>query len=269
MMRRIWIAALLAATFAAGMANAEDGQVMKELTPTGKLRVAIAVSPSPSALFALKDPATGRLRGVTIDLGTALAQKLGVPVEFVEYAASGEIIRAADAGVWNVTFMPVDEERKKILDFGSPYHLLQSTYLVAPGSAIRTLAEVDRAGVRITGIDNTATFRASMRASKNATHLTAKGVEEAVDLMRAGKTDAIALSRESLSGLVVKLPGSRVLDGGFLNSTTAVAVPKNRPAALAYVSAFIEEAKASGSLRRSFDNIGLKAAVVAPPDMKP
>ncbi len=242
---------------------------MKELTPTGKLRVAIAVSPSPSALFALKDPATGKLRGVTIDLGTGLARKLGVPVEFVEYAASGEIIRAADAGVWDVTFMPVDEERKKTLDFGSPYHLLQSTYLVAPGSTIRTLAEVDRPGVRVVGVDNTATFRASVCASKSATHVTVKGVDEAVALMRAGKADAIALSRESLSGLVVKLPGSRVLDGGFLNSTTAVAVLKNCPAALAYVSAFIEEAKASGSLRRSFDDIGLKAAVVAPPGMKP
>lgn len=266
---RIWIAALLATTFAACAASAEDGLVMKELTPTGKLRVAIAVSPSPSALYAIKDPATGKLRGVTIDLGTALAQKLGVPVEFLEYAASGEIIRAVDASVWDVTFMPVDEERKKILDFGNAYHLLQSTYLVAPGSTIRTLPEIDKPGVRIAGVDNTATFRASVRASKNAIHVTVKGVDEAVDLMRAGKAEAIALSRESLSGLAAKLPGSRVLDGGFLNSTTAVAVPKNRPAALAYVSAFIEEAKASGSLRRSFDDIGLKAATVAPPGMKP
>ena len=59
------------------------------------------------------------------------------------------------------------------------------------------------------------------------------------------------------------------MDGGFLNSTTAVAVPKGRPAALAYVSAFIEEAKASGLVRRAFDDIGLKAEQVAPAGMKP
>ena len=56
---------------------------MKELVPTGKLRVAIAIAPSPSAFYAVKDAATGKFRGVAVDLGTALAKKLGVPVEFI------------------------------------------------------------------------------------------------------------------------------------------------------------------------------------------
>jgi polar amino acid transport system substrate-binding protein len=87
--------------------------------------------------------------------------------------------------------------------------------------------------------------------------------------MLAGKADAIALGRASLGGVAAKIPGSRILDGGFLNSTTAVAVPKGKAAALAYVSAFVEEAKASGLVRRGFDNVGLKNEQVAPPGMKP
>jgi polar amino acid transport system substrate-binding protein len=43
-----------------------------------------------------------------------------------------------------------------------------------------------------------------------------------------------------------------------------VAVPKNRPAALAYVTDFIETAKATGVVRRAFDKAGFKDAVVAP-----
>jgi polar amino acid transport system substrate-binding protein len=198
-----------------------------------------------------------------------MAKKLGVPVEFVPYLASGEITNAADKGVWDVTFMPYDAERAKSVAFGPAYHILQSTYLVAPGSSIQSLAEVNRAGVRIAGVANTATFRASAKASPNATPVTVEGVDAAVELVRAGKGDAIALSRESLTGLLSKLPGSRILDGGFLNSVTAVAVPKNKPAALAYVTTFVEEAKASGAVRRAFDDIGLKTAVVAPAGMKP
>ena len=269
MTRRIWIAALLAASFAAGAANAQDSLVTKELIPTGKLRVAIAVSPSPSALFAIKGPASGKLRGVTIDLGTGLARKLGVPVEFVEYAASGEIIRAADAGVWDVTFMPVDEERKKFVNFGNAYHLLQSTYLVAPNSTIKTIADANAGSVRIVGVRDTATFRASNAASPNATHIAVAGPADAIAMMLAGKADAIALGRESLGGISAKIPGSRILDGGILNSTTAIAVPKGKPAALAYVSVFIEEAKASGLVRRAFDDVGLKNSQIAPPGMKP
>lgn len=243
--------------------------VMKELVPTGKLRVAIAVAPAPSALYAVKDGTTGKFRGVTVDLGTALARKLGVPVEFLPHLASGEIQNSASSGKWDVTFMPVDEERKKFVDFGNAYHLLQSTYLVAPGSTLAKVEDANTQGVRIGGVANTATFRAAQRTAPKATFVTVAGVDAAVAAMKAGEIDCIALSRESLTGLAAKIPRSRVLDGGFLNSSTAVAVPKDRPDALAYVSQFIEDAKASGSVRRSFDAMNLKNSQVAPAGMKP
>ena len=267
-MKLLGLVLAVAATMVIIGARADDKAVMAELAPTGKLRVALAVSPAPSALYVIKD-GSGNYRGVAVDLGTQLAKKLGVPVAFVPYLASGEITNSADKDVWDVTFMPYDAERAKSVDFGPAYHILQSTYLVAPGSTIQTLADVNKVGVRIAGVANTATFRASSKASPNATTITVDGVDAAVALVREGKADAIALSRESLTGLLEKLPGSCVLDGGFLNSVTAAAVPKNKPAALAYVSAFVEEAKASGAVRRAFDDIGLKTAVVAPAGMKP
>src|SRR5262249_50139198 len=248
--------------------NVAADEAIKELAPTGKLRVGVAVGPAASALWCVRDPATGKPRGVPVELGSALAQKLGVPVELVEYAASGEIIAATNGNVWDVTFVPVDDDRKKVVDFGAPYHLLQSTYLVAPGSTIKTVEEVNRAGVRIAGVDGTATFRAALRTAPNATPVTVTGPDEGVALMRAGKVDAIALSREAVGGLLEALPGSRVLDGGFLNSTTAVAVAKNKPAALAAVTAFIEEAKGSGLVRRALDSMGLKTSQIAPVGVK-
>jgi polar amino acid transport system substrate-binding protein len=241
---------------------------IKELAPTGKLRVAVAVGPAASALWCVRDPATGKPKGVPVELGTALAQRLKVPVELVEYDSSGKIIAAMGGNAWDVTFVPVDDDRKKVVDFGAPYHLLQSTYLVAPGFAIKTIEEVNRAGVRVAGVEGTATFRAAQRTAPNATPVNVKGPDEGVALMREGKVDAIALSREAVGGLADALPGSRVLDGGFLNSTTAVAVAKGKPAALAAVTAFIEEAKASGLVRRSLDAMGLKMSQVAPAGMK-
>jgi polar amino acid transport system substrate-binding protein len=247
----------------------DEMAVKRELAPTGTLRVAVAVGPAASALWAVKDATTGKPRGVTVELGTALARKLGVPVTLVEYSSSGAIVAAADRDEWDVTFVPVDDERKQALAFGSPYHLLQSTYLVAPGSTIRTLADVDRAEVRVAGVDGTATFRASRRTAPKATPVTVKNPDAAVAMMRAGEVDAIALSRETIVGLLAALPGSRALDGAFLNSTTAVAVAKNKHAARAYVSAFIEEAKTSGLVRRAFDAMGLHSSQVAPVGMEP
>jgi len=263
---RIWIG-IAAITLALGTASAR-ADLMKELVPTGTLRVAIAVSPSPSALYAVKD-AAGNYRGVTIDLGNALGKKLGVPVAFIPHLASGEIQNSAADNKWDVTFMPVDAERKKFVDFGNAYHLLQSTYLVAPTSKLKSVEEANDPAVRIGGAADTATFRASHATAPKATFVSFPGVAAAVEAMQAGQIDAIALSRESLAGLAGKIPGSRVLDGGFLNSTTAVAVPKGRPEALAYVSQFIEEAKASGLVRNSLDAMNLKNSQVAPAGMKP
>jgi polar amino acid transport system substrate-binding protein len=239
---------------------------MSELTPTGKLRVAIAIAPAPSAQFAVKDEA-GNYRGVAVDLGAALAKKLGVPVEYVAFNSSGDVQASAADNKWDVAFMPVDEERKKFVDFGNAYHVLQSTYLVAAGSIIATVADANQAGVRIGGIGGTATFRASNRTAKHATHVTFESADQAVAAFTAGKVDALAFSRESLTGIANKVPGSRILDGGFMNSTTSIAVPKGKTQSLATVTEFIEEAKASGLVRKSLDEMGLKSSQVAPAGM--
>ena len=84
-----------------------DTAVLKELAPTGKLRLAIAVAPAPSAQFAIKDGDS--YRGVAVTFGRALAAKLGVPLEIIPHQASGEIQNSADADRWDVAFLPVDE----------------------------------------------------------------------------------------------------------------------------------------------------------------
>jgi polar amino acid transport system substrate-binding protein len=244
-----------------------DAAALKELAPTGKLRLAIAVSPSPSAQFAIQDGNT--YRGVAVTLGRALAAKLGVPLEIIPHQASGEIQNSAASNRWDVAFLPVDDERKKFVDFGNAYHLLQSTFLVGSSSKIQSVKDADAKGVGLGGVANTATFRAAKKATPSATHIDFSGVDAAVAAIREGKIEGIALSRESLSGLLGKIAGARILDDAFLNSSTAVCVPKGKPAALAYVSEFIEEAKASGLVRKALDEMGLKSSQVAPAGMKP
>lgn len=244
-----------------------DAAVLEQLAPTGTLRIAVAIAPSPSAQFAIKDG--DGFKGVAVTLGTALAEKLGVSATILPHNASGEIQNSAADNKWDVAFLPVDDERKKFVDFGNAYHLLQSTFLIAPGSGIASVAQANEAGVGIGGVANTATFRAAVKATPNATHVEFAKVDAAAQAMREGRIAAIALSRESLGGLARTIPGARILDDAFLNSSTAVCVPKGRPAALAYVSAFIEEAKASGLVRRALDGMGLTASQVAPAGMKP
>ncbi len=260
-------AAAVALTLMLDGAFGQDA-VRKELTPTGKLRVGIALGLTPGVGNVVMD-ASGEPRGVSADLGRALAKKLGVAVEWVSYTNSGALTDGAASGAWDVAFIPVDEQRKQKVEFGAAHIVLQSTFLVAPGSRIRTLAEVDKPGVRVAGVQNTASARAAQAALKNVTMTYVRGALELFQLLRSGQVDAVAQSRESLTLMAAKLPGARVLPGSFLNSYVAVAVPKGRPAALAYASAFLEEAKASGLVRRALDSSGMKSSVVAPAGARP
>jgi len=101
---------------------------------------------------------------------------------------------------------------------------------------------------------------------KSATVVPAASVAEAIEMLRAGRVEAFALSRDSLRPYQAQIPGSRILDGPLQRTGIAVAVAKNRPAALAYVTAFIEQAKASGLIRRALDRAGQAAEAVAPPE---
>ena len=139
---------------------------MKELIPTGKLRVGVVFAPAPSAFFVVKE-ANGEPRGVTVDLAVELGRKLGVPVEFMVASNSGLVTDATESGAIDVAFMPVDEERKKRVDFGPAYFIIESTYLVTGASGIKMVAEVDRPDVRVVGIANTTTIRAAGRSLKN------------------------------------------------------------------------------------------------------
>jgi polar amino acid transport system substrate-binding protein len=241
-----------------------DPAARDELAASGTLRAAIALAPVPSPFFAVRDPG-GEPRGVSVSLATALARELALPLALVIYENSGAITARADADEWDVTFMPADAERGKRVAFGPPYALVESTFLAAPGSGLRSYADVDRAGVRVAAIADTATARSAARVLHRAQLVFVASVEAAVAAIGTGNAEAVALSRDALARIAGRMPGARVLNGRFHAAGVAVAVPNGRPRALQLVSGFIERAKASNLVKRALDEAGIEHAQVAPP----
>ncbi len=242
-----------------GSASANES-AMKELAPTGKLRVALVFAPSKSIFFNVKD-ANGKAQGVTADLADALAKKFDLPLEPVLFPNSGLATDELEAGKVDVAFMPVDEERKKRIAFGPNYVLGESTYMVTGATGAKTVDDVDKAGMRVIGIANTTTIRAAGRTLKNTTISPVESVGEAVAMLRDGKADAFALSRNSLPTYVKQVPGSRMTDGAFQQIGIAIAVAKGKSASLAAVSQFMDEAKKDGTVRKALDAAGYEVPV--------
>lgn len=240
-----------------------DEQLAQELFPTGRLRVGVAYAPKSTPIFVART-ADGTYQGVPLDLAHALAQSLGVPVDVVAAATTAELTQACLSGAIDLGFMPADEARRQVLDFSPPYFVIESTFLAAAHSGIASLTDVDRAGITVVGIAGSTTIRAAQRSLAVATVVAAPSIDAAMAMMTSGQAQAFALTHDALPPLQQALPGSRILDGSFQVTGVAMALCQHRPAARACLTRFIEEAKASGLLRRAFDTAGLGRLSVAP-----
>src|ERR1700710_2659143 len=236
-------------------ANADP--LKDEIAPSGKLRVAIGISPAGGAYWSTRNEAGG-YAGVPVDLGRAMAAQLGVPVEYVPYQNSGQIVDAVSKGAWDVTFLPKDPEREGKMSFGPIYEVADATYIVKPGAPIGNFEELDQPGIKVAAVNNTTTMRGAISHLKNAKVTGYQTYDEIFNLLKNGEVDAFALSRDLLNAMAKKLPGTRVLDETFKQTVTAVAVPPNHPLALAFASKFLTDATSNGVLRKAYDNNGLK-----------
>src|SRR3982750_4802114 len=141
----------LALAAAVAMPALADG-LKDEIAPTGKLRVAIAISPAGGAFWSTKTESG--YAGVPVALGKEMAAQLGVPVEYVVHQNSGQITDAASKGTWDVSFLPQDAQRATEMTFGPVYDVTDATYIVKAGSSIMNFRELDQSGVKVAAVDN-------------------------------------------------------------------------------------------------------------------
>ncbi len=248
----------LALALAVMMASPASADPLKdEIAPTGKLRVAIAISSAGGAFWSNKNEAGG-FSGVPVDLGREMAAQLGVSVEYVAYQNSGQITDDAAKGTWDVTFLPQDAVRMTRMGFGPIYQVTDATYIVKPGSPVMNFQQLDQPGVKVAVEYNTTTMRGAKAHLKNAKVIEYQTFDEIFALLKNGEIDAFALSRDQLVDMAKKIPGTRVLDETFKQTVTAVAVPLNHPLALAFATKFMTDAISNGMLRKAYDNNGLK-----------
>jgi polar amino acid transport system substrate-binding protein len=232
-----------------------------EIAPTGKLRVAIAISPAGGAFWSTRTE-TGGYAGVPVDLGKAMAAELGVGVEYVVFQNSGQITDSVSNGGWDITFLPKDPEREKRMSFGPIYEVADATYIVRAGLPVSDFKSLDQPGIRVAAVNNTTTMRGAMAHLKQAKVTGYQTYDEIFGLLKAGEIDAFALSRDQLNAMAKKIPGTHVLDETFKQTVTAVAVPPHHPLSLAFATRFMTDAATNGVLRRAYDNNGLKDSAI-------
>src|SRR5438874_7784784 len=129
-----------------------DTSVMAgDIAPGGTLR-AIYLGGNPAQ--AMRDPATGEVRGPAYDLALELARRNNVPLEFKPIAIPPAVIEAIKNADADIGFIAYEATRLGAVEFSQTYMLVRQSFLVLDGSPIKTVADIDRAGQKIAGTFN-------------------------------------------------------------------------------------------------------------------
>jgi polar amino acid transport system substrate-binding protein len=239
--------------------NAALAAARRELAPSGTLRVGVNLSN-----FLLVSQQTAEsIGGIVPDLAQELARRLGVALELVRYPQPGAVADAAKAGAWDVAFIGAEPQRASEIDFTEPYLEIEATYLVPAGSPIRSIAEVDRKGVRIAVMNRSAYELWLARNIRHAELVRAESIEASYQLFVREKLDVLASLKPRLLQDREKLPGSRILEGRFTAVQQAIGTPKGRPAAAAFLREFARDIKASGLVAQLIARHGVQGVTVA------
>jgi polar amino acid transport system substrate-binding protein len=223
------------------------------LAATGKLRVGVLML----SYFAVEDG--GTLKGWSPEVGIELARRAGVPHELVPIHNPADMIDAFKAGRIDVTFIGITKDRSAAFDFGPVLIGLRTTFLVPAASTIRSIPEVDQAGVRIVVPARSAQGEHLEKILTKATMLRVpvETTKPATDLIASGQADAFSHVVPMLVQAQPALLGSRILPGSYYDVPIAIGYPKESPTAVVdFCKNFVSEMKTSGFAQQAIDRMG-------------
>lgn len=237
----------------------EQQTVIQQLAPSGELRVALNYGNG----VLVQRGADGIPQGVAPDLARELARRLGVVPRFISYDAAAKVAQAATTQAWDLAFMAIDSKRGEHIDFTNAYVQIEGTYLVRENSAWHSVSDLDREGVRIAVGQGAAYELYLTRAIQHADLVRFPTSNAAIHGFVDQSLDAAGGVRQTLMDFAAEQSAYRVLDDYYTAIYQALALPKGRNVALAYVSAFIEEMKQNGFVAEALRRSGQHGANVA------
>jgi len=139
--------ALIAALPAAAESQAPDR--LQKILDRGVLRVGTTMD---TPVFSMRDPASGNLRGLDMDVLETLSSSLGVKLEYVKMTF-GSLLADLAADKFDIAMSGMGRtlDRARVATFSKPYMRYGKLLLIrsADQGRFKTLADLDRPGLKI------------------------------------------------------------------------------------------------------------------------
>lgn len=199
--------------------------------------------------------ASGQLTGFDVEIGQAIAKRIGVKPEFVEGKWDG-LIAGLDVNRYDAVIneVSITDARKAKYDFSSPYIASHAALIVrSDNTSIKTFDDLK--GKKSA---NTLTSNFGKIAKDHGADVVGvQGFNESIDLLTSGRVDATV--NDSLSFLDFKKhkPDAKVKVAAVDNSAdseySGVLIRKGNPELLAAIDKALADLKADGTYKKISD----------------
>ena len=190
--------------------------------------------------------ASGKLVGFDVEIGEAIAKKIGVQAEFVEGKWDG-LIAGIDAKRYDVVInqVSVSPERQAKYDFSTPYITSQAVVLVKSDSAIASFADLKG---KKAAQSLTSSFGKLAQAA-GAELVATDGFNQSVELVLSGRADATINDSISFLDFKKHKPDAQLKIAATQDNAdhAAVLLAKGQPELLAAINEALASSQQDGT----------------------
>lgn len=240
-----------------------DTEAVSQLAPRGVLRAGVNVS---NPLLVTGRTGSGDPTGVSPDVARTIAERIGVPVEFVTFPSPGAVADAAAEDRWDIALIANEPKRAETVTFSRAYAEIEATFLIRNDSDVRLQEELDKPGVRIAVSARSAYDLYLARTLRHAVLVRGEGLAGALDLFVSERLEALAGLRPALLEDARSISGVHVVDGSFTTVRQAIGVLPTHRAAAAFLAQQVRDMRADGTIQRFIERHGVAGKLLVGTD---
>ena len=235
---------------AADVEKFDAGTPLGDIQEKGELVIGVKYDVPP---FGFNNPSSGKVEGFDVDLGQAVADKLGVKPKFIEAISDNRIPFLQDGTADLIlSTMTINEERVGQIEFSDPY-------FIAKG---RILTKKDNS--EITGVDSLAgknvctalgsTYEATLK--KQAPDAELKLVDsysECLESLQNGSVDAISTDDVILTGMIIQDDSLHLVGDELTQEPYGAGIKKGNTELKEFVDGVFSEYKEDGRYGKTYE----------------
>jgi glutamate transport system substrate-binding protein len=235
---------------AADVEQFPEDTTMGKIQAAGEIKIGVKYDVPP---FGFKNPQTDEIEGFDVDLGRAIAEKLGVEPNFIEAISDNRIPFLQDGTVDLVlSTMTINAERDQEIDFSEPYYIARGRILVPQDSDITGIDSLAGKSV-CTALGSTYEETIKEQAPKADLKLV-DSYSECLELVQNGAVDAVSTDDVILTGMIIQDDTLKLTEGEPLTTEPYGAGIKDGDKEFKdFVDGVLEEYKSGGGWAEAYE----------------